>query len=182
MHEGRAENRAELAPGVPRQPRKVRRHHPHVPLDRKDPACLVVHGRCNDRFDKGRHDRLRRRLVYRAVQPDNAAERRDRVRFTRAHVGVCGAASGGRTARIRVLDDRGRRLAELEHNARGGVEIKQVRVRELLALEHLRIAQTRCRLLRVPRRLLMRVLAVPEIAKLAEAKCQSSRGNVLCRV
>ena len=40
-----------------------------------------------------------------------------------------------------MLDDHGRRLVELEHDARGGVEIEQVRVRQLLALQDRRRAE-----------------------------------------
>ena len=43
--------------------------------------------------------------------------------------------AGRRAAGIGVLDHAGRRLAELEHDARGGVEIEQVGEGQLLALQ-----------------------------------------------
>ena len=45
-------------------------------------------------------------------------------------------AAGGDAAGIRVLDDHRGRLVELERDARGRVEIEQVRERQLLALMH----------------------------------------------
>ena len=87
-------------------------------------------------------DRLRRRrrrsARLRPTMPPNADER---VGLARAHVGVGGARAGGDAARVGVLDHRGGRLVELEHDARGGVEIEQVGVRQLLALQHLRVAE-----------------------------------------
>ncbi len=65
--------------------------------------------------------------------PPNAASA---IGIARAHVGVGGDRAGRRAARIRVLDHRRRRLGELEHDARGRIEVEQVRVRQLLALQH----------------------------------------------
>ena len=100
-------------------------------------ARVLVHRRRDHRLDERRHDRLAPSSTsigrLRPTMPPNAAER---IGVARADVGVGGAATGRGAARIGVLDDDGRRLAELEHDARGGIEIEQVRVRQLLALEH----------------------------------------------
>ena len=76
--------------------------------------------------------------------PPNADER---IGLARAHVGVGRARSGRRTARIGVLDDGGCRLAELEHDAGSGIEIEQVGVRQLLALQQ-RVRRDERRILR----------------------------------
>jgi hypothetical protein len=69
-----------------------------------------------------------------------------------------------------VLDDDSRRFVELQRDSRRRVEIQQIRVRQFLALKNLGTAQSRRTEGRpggrvpVPCRLLMRVLAVAEIA------------------
>src|SRR5688572_18705333 len=72
-----------------------------------------------------------------------------------------------------MFDHGRRRLGELEHDARGRVYVEQVRVRQLLALQ-----ERESRVLPEPfveGRRLMRILAVPEIAHLAEPERQSRR-------
>ena len=59
-------------------------------------------------------DRRRRLGVDRAVEPDDAAEGRERIGVARAHVGVRDGRAGRRAARVGVLDHRRRRLGELE--------------------------------------------------------------------
>ena len=76
-----------------------------------------------------------------------------------------------------MLDDRRRRLVELEHDARGGVEIEQVRVRELLALQHCASPRPPADSSAYQRRLLMRVLAVAQIAHLAQVERAAHGGQ-----
>ena len=78
---------------------------------------------------------------------------------------------------IRMLDDGRRRLAELQHDACSGVEIEQVRVGQLLALQHACGAEARRRLLRVPGRHLMRVLAVSQVADLVQSEGEGRRAT-----
>ena len=84
-------------------------------------------------------------LVDRPVEADDAAERRQRVGVARPHVGFGNRRAGGGAARVGVLDHRGRRLVELQHDARGGVEVEEVRERQLLALQHRRRPEPRGR-------------------------------------
>ena len=73
-----------------------------------------------------------------AIEADDAAERRQRIRFARARRrrrrSPC--PSPCRTGLVCLITDRGR-LGELERDARGGVEVEQVGVRQLLALVRL---------------------------------------------
>ena len=76
-----------------------------------------------------------------------------------------------------MLDDDGGRLIELERDARGRVEIEEVGVRELFSLQDDGPAEAgRHSGIRVPRGLLMRVFAVPQIADLLERQV-----NGLCQ-
>ena len=81
-------------------------------------------------------DGARRRRVDRPVEPDDAAERREAV-GSRARTYACvDGRADRRAARVGVLDDHRGRLVELEHDARGRIEIEQIGVRQLLALKH----------------------------------------------
>ena len=86
----------------------------------------------------------------RPVEPHDAAEGGQRVGFARAHVGFGDRVARRGAAGVGVLDDDGRGLGELGGDPRGGVEIEQVGVRELLALQHGRAAKPLVRS-RVPR-------------------------------
>src|SRR5262249_45833954 len=70
------------------------------------------------------------------------------------------------SARVGVLDERRRRFLELIHHPNCGVEIEQIRVRQLFALQD-RISRMRADA-RVERCLLMRVLAIAKVANLAQ--------------
>ena len=94
---------------------------------------------------------VRRLGVERAVEADDAAERRERIGLARADVRLGGVAPVADAARIGVLDDHRGRLVELERDARGGVEIEQVRVRQLLALVDLPRAPSPRAWPRIPR-------------------------------
>ena len=125
-------------------------------------ASSATAGR-DHRLDERGRDRARDSASSCAVQPDDPAEGGQRIGFPRANVGLGGCRAGRHAARIRVLDDHRRRLGELERNAHRGVEIEQVRVRQLLALVN--APQRRAgRCARASTRLLMRVLAVAQVA------------------
>ena len=151
---------------------------------REDRTRVGVDRRRDDGFDERGHDRFGRRAIDRPVERDDAAEGGHGVGVAGAHVGVGGRRADRGAARIRVLDHGGRRLVELEHDARGRVEIEQVRVRQLLALQDRRGAeagggsriQARAgsHIQRpVPRRALMRVLAVSQIPNLLERQIEA---------
>ena len=104
-----------------------------------------------------------------AVERDDAAECRRRVGAVREVVRGQQVCRDGDAAGIRVLDDHAGRLVELAHALEGRVGIREVVVREILALQLRRRADAgTVRLLRqVERRLLMRILAVAQIHALA---------------
>ena len=76
---------------------------------------------------------------------------------------AAGDAAGRDAARIRVLDHHRGRLVELQRDARGRVQIEQIRERQFLALMHDGAAKP-AGVLAIPRAGLMRILAVPQIA------------------
>ena len=95
-----------------------------------------------------------------------------------AHVGVGDDGAGRGAARIRVLDDDGGGLVELQHDARGSVEIQQIRERQLLALA----APSRRPGRRGGRRAyhaaaLVRVLAVAQVPQLVPASRRAARAG-----
>ena len=75
------------------------------------------------------------------VQRDDAAERAQAVGLARADVRLGDGGADRDTARVRVLDHGRRRHVELEHDANRGIEIEQIRERELLALKQRRAAK-----------------------------------------
>ena len=76
----------------------------------------------------------------RPTMPPNAAS----ASASRARTYASAAdAAGRRAARVGVLDDGGGRLGELEHDARGRVEVEQVGERQLLALQDVHRAKAR---------------------------------------
>ena len=81
------------------------------------------------------------RHVQRPIERHDAAERGDAVGVARPLVRGRRGLSDRDAAGIRVLDDGRRRLGELEDDARGRVEVEEVRVRELLALQDRRGAK-----------------------------------------
>jgi len=170
-----AENRPELASAGFRHLRHVGGDDPHVSFDGEDLSGLLVNGRCDDRLDERRDNRLRRRDVDGSIEADDPAEGRKRVGVTGANVCVGGRAAGCGSARVRVLDNGRRGFVELEHDAGGRVEIEEIRVRQLLALQHFRRAERRPRIFAIPGGFLMRVLAVPEITKLPQRQVQRLR-------
>ena len=107
----------------------------------QDRPGIGLDRRRDDGLDEGRHDRFGRRPIERPVEGDDAAERRHAVGVAGAHVRVGRRRADRGAARVRVLDDGRGRLVEFEHDAGGGIEIEQVRVRQLLALQDGRIAK-----------------------------------------
>ena len=106
----------------------------------------------------------------RAVDGDDATERRRRIGRQRRAIGVVGRRSQGAAARVAVLDDHAGRDCEFLHEPGGGVEIEQVVERELLAavLGHHREEVATSTRIHVVRGALVRVLAVGEIGHLDE--------------
>ena len=77
-----------------------------------------------------------------AIEPDDSAKRRERICLPCVDVRIGEGVAGRNPARIGVLDHDGRRFGELERNARGGVEIQQVRKRQFLPLMDLGRGET----------------------------------------
>ena len=145
-------------------------------LDGQDRRARCRPRRGDHRFDERGHDRPGRVLVDRPVEADDAAERRQRVGLARADVGLGNRGARRRAARVGVLDDHRRRLAELQHDARRGVEVEQVGERQLLALEHRPARRGPSPAIeRVPRRGLVRVLAVAQVAQLVARRRRGDR-------
>ena len=119
-------------------------------------ARVFVDAGRDDGFDERRHQGARGRHIDRAVEADDATKGRERIRVAGTHVGLGGAGAGRHAARIRVLDHRGGRFAELEHDAQRRVEIEEVVVRQLLALQDGGVAEPVARILGVPGGALMR--------------------------
>ena len=95
-------------------------------------------GRRDHALEEGLGQLARQLLVDRTVDRHDAAERRHRVGVARAAVRRRRRPPGDRdAARVVVLDDRHRRRRELGDDAHRRVEIEQVVVRQLLALQHL---------------------------------------------
>ena len=115
----------------------------------------------------------------RAVDRDDAAERRRRVGGQRLAVGLLGRRREGAAARVAVLDDHAGRHRELLHEPRRGVEVEQVVERELLAavLRHHREQVAASAGLHVVGGALVRVLAVGEIGDLDELAEHGARGT-----
>ena len=98
---------------------------------------LVGRVRRDDDFGENFGDGARRLGVERAVERDDAAERRDRIAGQRLAIGVEQGVAFGDAARIGVLDDgagRGARRIELGDAFVGRVGVVDVVVGELLAL------------------------------------------------
>ncbi len=73
--------------------------------------------------------------VDRAIEGDRGPKGRQRIGLAGAHVRIGGARAGRGAARVGVLDERRGRFRELDHHPDRGIEIEQVRVRQLLALK-----------------------------------------------
>ena len=134
-----AEDRAVL---VAAECSEVGLQHAQVRLFRKDRPGRFINRRRYDGFNERRDNGRGGVDINGAVETDDAAEGRQRIGFARANVGFGHGRAGRDTTRIGVLDHGGGRLAELEHDAGGGVEVEQVGEREFLALQNRRRAET----------------------------------------
>jgi len=152
-----------------RQRREVRGDDPQVLLHGQDRPRLGGDRRRDDRLDEGRGQCAGGLQIDRPVETNDAAKRRQRISLTSAHIGVGYRRSAGDAARIRVLNHNRGRLAEFKRDPRGGVEVEQVRERQLLALMHGRGAEAG-RTVGVPRAALVRVFAVAQIANLRQPR------------
>ena len=168
LHQHGAEDRPQFKPGAREHARKVGGDHPHLRLLGQHREGVVLDRGRNHRVELGGHEGARRRHIDGAVDRDDTAERRQPIRVARPHVGLCGRHAGRHAARVGVLDHRGGRLAELEHDARGRVEVQQVGVRQFLALQEHRGAEGGRRLFGVPCRRLVRILSVAQVTDLGQ--------------
>ena len=94
----------------------------------------VESGRDDDLGEQARHLR-RRLLVDLPVEGDHAPEGGNGVRGLRLPVGLDEPGARRDAARIVVLDDRGRRRVELQHEGQRRVGVQNVVEGELLALK-----------------------------------------------
>ena len=74
-----------------------------------------------------------------------------------------------------MFDHGGGSLVELQRDAGGGIEIEQIRERQLLALQHLRGAEPEWRVCRVPSRGLLGIFSVSKIFDLVQIHRQPRR-------
>ena len=122
--------------------------------------------RRDDDLGENLGDGARRLGVERAVERDDAAERRDRIAGERLAIGVEQVFAFGDAARIGVLDDgAGRRARRIELGDAfvGRVGVVDVVVGELLALRLPRGGDAEAHVRRaIERRRLVRVLAVAQ--------------------
>ena len=175
LREHGAENRSRFDTAASERG-EVGGHHAHVDLARQNVARGAVDSRRDDGFDERGDDEVGRRHIERPVQRDNSAKGRETVGVARAKIGLRERVAGGGAAWVRVLDHHRGGLVEFQHESRGRVQIEQVGVGQFLALQDRRLAQAGGGRLdgpAIPRRLLMRVLAVAEVADLVERKFQA---------
>ncbi len=135
-------------------------------------------GRDDDFDELALDDLFRGRGVERAVERDDAAERRDRIAGIGVLVRLAEIGAERDAARIGVLDDdAGRRLAERLDAFERGVGVGDVVERELLAGEHARGGDGAGRYvaLDVERAALVRILAVAQRLLELEREIQRRR-------
>ena len=141
--------------------------------------------------EAGRHDRLvrvgrdlaRRRPVELAIDPDDPAERGDRVGLEGVAVGLDELVVRGEPDRIGVLDDGDRGGRVVAGDPVRGVEVEQVVERRHLALQPRRVGErpAAVRRLAVERGVLVRVLPVAQVVDLLEDERQVARERVARR-
>ncbi len=166
LNEQPAEDRAHLASRPAVAPgSEVRLDQTKVRPGGKNGTGLVLHPRGHNRLDEGLGNGFRHIGVDRPVESHDPAESRQRIGLARSDVRIGRRRSGGDAARIRMLDHDGRRLRKLQRDAGRGVEVQQVGVGELLALEHSGRTKAR-RAVCIPGRRQVRILAIPQIPHL----------------
>ena len=124
-------------------------------------------------------ERLHHRHVEGAVDADDAAVDRHRVRGLGARHRLAHGAPERGAARVGVLDHHCRRLLELEQQAQRRREVEQVVVAELGAVQLLHAGQPHRRRADDPveRRRLVRVLAVAQASARARPPAAADAGN-----
>ena len=158
-------------------------HQPDVRLPFRlrgeDFQRLRLEVRGNDRLDEQARSGQQpgRGGVDGAVQAEDRAERADRVAGHGAVEGFGRAFRHGRAAGIVVFDDHGRRLGELADDGQGAVQVQEVVVGKLFAVELLgRNDRGAARPgIAVQSRLLVRILAIAEHDLASQAKMQRRR-------
>jgi hypothetical protein len=134
LHQHSTEDRANLEAAVP-QAIEIGDDDAHVRFAGEDRPCVGLDARHDHGLDERRRDGFRRRAIDRPVERNDPAEGGPGISVAGAHVRLDARPADRGAARIRVLDHRSRGLVELEHDAHCRVEIEQVRIRQLLALQ-----------------------------------------------
>src|SRR5262249_6143943 len=148
---------------------------------RQHAECSVAVAGRDDALDEAARlgDLHRGRLVQLAVESENAAEGAERIALVGFPERLLECGANGGAARVIVLDDHGGRLGELADEIEGAVEVEQVVVRQLLAVQCLgsRDAGGTLATLGVERRLLMRVFSITQGAALLEGQVERGGGT-----
>src|SRR6266850_1370440 len=152
--------------------RQVSEHqHPHVGLAGQHARGRGVHGGCRQHFDElALEDRGRGGGVELAVEGDDAAVGGGRIGAVGTLVGVEGCCRHGNPTGVGVLDDDAGGLRELPYALHGGIRIRNVVVRKVLALHQARRghAGTAPGRVAVQRRALVRIFPVTQVLHLLE--------------
>ncbi len=111
--------------------------------------------------------------IDRAIDADHSAERRHRIALQRPLVSLDQRGRYSCAAGIGVLDDGADNLVELLRQVPRRLQIDDIVVAELFALELLAIRYSLTRAVGIERGLLMRILAVAQIEGFSEAEPQS---------
>jgi len=114
-------------------------HQAQVLLFLEERPRVGLEIRRDDHLAEDLRDRLRQRERDREVADDDAAKRRLLVGRKRLLPRLAQVGIGADPARVRVLEDRNRRLGKFRDQVRGGADIEDVVIRELLAVELFKI-------------------------------------------
>src|ERR1700730_7759560 len=145
--------------------------HPHVRLAGQHARGRGVHGGCGQHFDELALDnRGRGGCVELAVEGDDAAVRGGRIGTVGSLVGVEGWCRQRRPAGVGVLDDDTGGLREQAHALDGGIRVRNVVVRKVLALQDARTGHACTAPVRVAvqRRALVRIFPVAQVLHFLE--------------
>ncbi len=157
--------------------------HPYVGLAGQHARGRGVHrGRRQHLDELALEDRGRGRRVELAVEGDDAAVRGARIGAVGTRVGVERRGRHSDPAGVGVLDDDAGGLRELAHALDGGIRVRNVVVRKVLALQHVRRGDAGAAPGRVTvqRRALVRIFPVTQVLHLLEQERQG-RGERLAR-
>ena len=152
-------------------------------LAAQDAERGLAEARRHDRLVRVRGDLAGGRPVELAVDPDDAAERRDRVGLERVPVGLDELVVRRQPDGVGVLDDRDGRRRVVAGDAVGRIEVEQVVERRAVALELGRVGQRAAAMggLAIERGALVRVLAVAQVVDLLEDEREPAREGVARR-